>query len=160
MLDFVSDVTLNTGNWGVVCFAKSNSSKAPLSDDYCFYRAIKGAGIKGGSFVSGIMRGNGKGWTVVEEGKVIPEFRAMSTHSQLNDPYDGKEHHVSYEFKIPIANGLKEQMKFYVYGNDGYYNNFVEWPTNAGGKRFAIGSPTIKDVLASPNNWGSLHLKN
>ncbi len=167
LIDFVSDQTLLTGNWGVVCFdTKADSGKAPLRDDYCFYRAIRGAGIKGGDvFTSGIMQGNGTSWTVKEEGRVIPDFEARMTHSQSTDPYDSKNHHVSYEFKIPIRSkgflnwNLEEKMKFYVYVNDGWYNNFVEWPTNAGGKRFAIGSPTIKDVLASPSDWGILHLK-
>jgi len=161
LIDFVSDMTLNTGNWGVVCFdTRNDGGKAPLPDDYCFYRTIRGAGIKGGdSFASGIMQGNGMKWVSIEESKSLPEFKAVMSHSQLNDPYESKDHHVSYEFKIPRGKGLGEEMRFYVYVNDGYYNNFVEWPTNAGGKRFAIGSPTLKDVLASPNNWGILHLK-
>ena len=157
LIDFVSDQSLErSGDWAVVCFdTKSDDSNTPLADDYCFYRATRA-----GDFRSGIMQGNGTGWTIIEEAEVIGEFKARMRYSHLNDPYENKNDHVSYEFKIPIASyGLDEQMKIYVYVNDGYHNNFVEWPTNAGGKQFAYSSPTIKDVLAAPNNWDNLRLK-
>jgi len=193
LIDFVSDKTLVTGNWGVVCFdTKGDSAKVLDRDDYCFYKTIRGAGIKAGEqFVSGIMQRNGTKWSAVEQGIFIPEFGARMAFSQISDPYDSngnistplnhlstsyrfeqlsdryvsKEHHVSYEFKIPIRSEgfikwhLEEKMKFYVYVNDGWYNKFVEWPANAGGKRFTIDSPTLKEVLASPDSWGNMYLK-
>ena len=156
LIDFISDQSLErSGDWAVVCFdTKGDDSNTPLADDYCFYRATRA-----GEFRSGIMQGNGKGWTIIEEAEVIDEFKARMRYSHLNDPYESKNNHVSYELKIPIGSkALDEKMRFYVYANDGYYNNFVEWPTNAGGKQFAISFPTIKDVLAGPNNWGSVYL--
>ncbi len=163
LVDFVSAKTLTPGNWGVVCFdTKGDGGKHPLADDYCFYRTIRGAS----SFASGVMQGNGMRWNIIQEGNVVPEFQAVMSHSQLDYPYESKynrvvfkEHYVVYAFKIPMRSKDLDGMRFYLYVNDGYYNNFVEWPTNAGGKRFSVSSPTIKDVLATPGSWGSLHQK-
>jgi len=155
LIDFVSDQGLDRSrDLAVACFdTKSDDGNVPLEDDYCFYAATRT-----GRTTSGIMQGSGSGWVIIQDAKLVDRFARIGySHSS---PYDDKNGHVSYELKIPTGPyGLEEEMRFYLYVSDGYHNNFVEWPANSGGKQFAIGSPTIKDVLAIPDGWGKLHLK-
>lgn len=135
----------------MICFdTKNDSGKFPLADDYCFYIAARGNKIR-----SGIMQGNGNGWTVIQDSRLLDRFGRMG-YSYTNDPYGSRNGHVVSEFRIPMAYGLEEQMGFYVYANDSYHNKFVEWPEDAGGKQFGIKSATIRDVLAAPYVWGKL----
>jgi len=158
LVDFVSDQGLDkSGDLAVTCFdTRSNGDNFPLADDYCFYRVTRT-----GEDLSGIIQGNGTEWVILQEAESWDpydnKFDAAVAYSQMNDPYDNTNKHVTYEFRIPIDTyGLSETMKFYVYVNDAYNNEFVEWPKNAGGKQLKL---IVKDVLPSPNKWSSLHLK-
>ncbi|MGH9910017.1 MAG: hypothetical protein ACRD32_05205 [Nitrososphaerales archaeon] len=130
LIDFVSDQSLDeSGDWAVLCFdTKNGDGKAPLNDDYCFYIATRTNRI-----TSGIMQGNGKGWTGIQDAKLVGQFAKMSySHFSM---YDNTNMHVSSEFKIPLRSyGLEEKMGFYIYLNNGYHNSVLEWPVNAGGK--------------------------
>ncbi|MFQ5969316.1 MAG: hypothetical protein ACE5J2_02320 [Nitrososphaerales archaeon] len=157
LFDFISDQGLEkSGDFAVACFdTKSNGGKAPLADDYCFYRVTRSG------FIDGILQGNGMGWTVLQEAETWDpydnKFDAAIAYSHMNDPYDSTNNHVNYEFRIPIATyGLDEMMGFYIYVNDAFNNKFIEWPTNAGGKQFKL---IVKEVLPSPIEWGKVHLK-
>jgi len=158
LVDFVSDQGLDkSGDLTVTCFdTRSNGGNFPLSDDYCFYRVTRT-----GEDMNGIIQGNGTEWVILQEAESWDpydnKFDAAVAYSQMNDPYDSNNNHVIYEFRIPIDTyGLSEMMKFYVYVNDAYSNEFVEWPTNAGGKQLKL---IVKNVLPPPNKWGVLHLK-
>jgi hypothetical protein len=155
LTDFISDEGLDKrGDWAVVCFdTKNDDSMMPLQDDYCFYLATRAGDVR-----SGIMQGNGKSWTIMLEAKIIDRFADMDS-SRFNDPYESEREHVISEFRISKESyGLEEKMGFYVYLNDGYHNNFVEWPMDAGGKQFGINARTVKDVLVSPDKWGRISL--
>jgi hypothetical protein len=158
LIDFISDRGLEkSGDFAVVCFdTKNNAGNAPLPDDYCFYRVTRT-----GDFIDGIIQGNGTEWTVLQEAETWDpydeKFNAAILFSHMHDPYDSINNHVIYEFRIPIESyGFNEEMGFYVYVNDAYTNEFIEWPTNAGGKQFKL---IVKDVVPVPNQWGNLHLQ-
>ena len=158
MLDFISDDGLEkSSDVGVVCFdTESDGSGSPLQDDYCFYRITRA-----GEFRDGIIQGNGGGWTILQESKTFDpneeKFKARIGYSQMNDPYDSANKHVHYEFRIPIESyGLNETMGFYVYLNDAFKNEFIEWPVNGGGRHLAL---RVNDVLPAPDSWGELHMK-
>jgi hypothetical protein len=147
MIDYLADQGLDrSGDWNVACFDINNDSGIPDEDDYCFYIATRS-----GKMRSGIMQGSDDGWVVIQESRLLEKFARIGS-SYLHDPYEKSKHVVS-EFRIPITH---KEMGFYVYANDGYRNEFVEWPENAGGKKFGVGSPTIRDVLASPADWGAV----
>ena len=158
LLDFISDDGLDkSSDVGVVCFdTESDGSNSPLQDDYCFYRVTRA-----GKFRDGIIQGNGGGWTILQESKTWDpyeqKFKARIGYSQMNDPYDSANKHVHYEFRIPIESyDLNEMMGFYVYLNDGFKNEFIEWPLDAGARHLAL---IVNDVLPAPDSWGELHLK-
>jgi hypothetical protein len=160
LIDFISDQGLErSGDFAVVCLdTLDNGGEVPSDDDYCFYRITKA-----GNFLNGIMQGNGMEWVVLQQSRVYDpygtneSFKARIRYSHLNSPYDSVNSHVSYEFRIPIAGyGINEVMGFYVYANDGYSNNFLQWPADAGGKQYRT---IVKDVLPFPDEWGSVHLK-
>ena len=158
LIDFISDQGLErSSDLAIVCFdTKNNGGNAPMSDDYCFYRITRA-----GDDLDGIIQGNGMEWIILQEAETWDpydeKFDAAVAYSQMNDPYDSTNKHVIYEFRIPIESYyLAEMMKFYIYANDAYNDEFVQWPTNAGGKQFRS---IVKDVLPAPNKWGSLHLK-
>lgn len=158
LIDFLSDHGLEaSGDFAVVCFdTKNNAGNAPLSDDYCFYRVTRT-----GDFMDGIIQGNGMDWTVLQEAETWDpydeKFDAAISSSHMNDPYDSVNNHVIYEFRIPIESyGLNEEMEFYVYVNDAYTKEFIEWPIDAGGKDFKL---IVKDVVPAPDKWGDLSLK-
>jgi hypothetical protein len=158
LIDFLSDHGLeSSGDFAVICFdTKNNAGNAPLPDDYCFYRITRT-----GDFIDGIIQGNGMDWTVLQEAETWDpydeKFDAAISSSHMNDPYDSVNTHVIYEFRIPIESyGFNEEMGFYVYVNDAYTKEFIEWPANSGGKQFKF---IVKDVLPAPDKWGDLSLK-
>jgi len=160
LIDFISDRGLErSGDFAVVCLdTLNNGGEVPSGDDYCFYRITRA-----GNFLNGIMQGNGMEWVVLQQSRVYDpygtseSFKGRIRYSHLNNPYDSVNSHVSYEFRIPIVSyGINEMMGFYVYANDGYANDFLQWPADAGGKQYRA---IVKDVLPSPDKWGSVHLK-
>lgn len=111
--------------------------------------------------MDGIIQGNGMEWTVLQEAKTWDpydeKFDAAISLSHMNDPYDSINNHVIYEFRIPMESyGFNEDMGFYVYVNDAYTNEFIEWPTNARGKQFKL---IVKDVLPIADQWSKVSLK-
>ena len=160
LIDFISDYGLERSrDLGAVCFdTKNDSVNAPDTNDYCFYRFT----IPNGH-LDGIMRGNGREWIILQEAKghdpyeTMEFFEGRMAYSQLNNPYDSVNKHVSYELRIPKAvYGLNDVMKLYVYINDGYSNSFLEWLTDAGGTQYIT---KLRDVIPSPISWGSLSLE-
>lgn len=158
LIDFLSDHGLEaSGDFAVICFdTKNNAGNAPLPDDYCFYRVTRT-----GDFIDGIIQGNGVEWAVLQEAETWDpydeKFDAAMSSSHMNDPYDSVNTHVIYEFRIPIESyAFNEEMGFYAYVNDAYTREFIEWPTNAGGKQFKF---VVKDVLPVPDKWGDLSLE-
>jgi hypothetical protein len=158
LIDFLSDHGLEaSGDFAVICFdTQNNGGNMPLLDDYCFYRITRT-----GDFIDGIIQGNGNEWIVLQEAETWDpydeKFDAAMSSSHMNDPYDSVNTHVIYEFRVPIETyGLNEQMGLYVYVNDAYTKDFIEWPTDAGGKDFKL---IVKDIVPAPDQWGQVTLE-
>lgn len=164
LLDFVSDYTPSTYDYGGICFdTKDDGGILADWDDFSFIQLVGQV-----NFLY-IFQGTGTGNTTGESWHIArynahPETSSMGGFSGANDPYEKRSHRI-IEFRIPRNGGRRNWFKvnfhygFYAFVSDYHNETFLEWPIGSGGKNLRL-PQTIggigMDVPPAPEKWGDI----
>lgn len=164
LLDFVTDYTPSTYDYGGICFdTKDDGGILAAWDDFSFIQLVGQV-----NFLY-IFQGTGTGNTTGESWMIAryqahPETEGMGGFSGINDPYQGKAHRI-IEFRIPRDGSRRNWFEvdfhygFYAFVSDYHSETLLEWPIGAGGKNIRL-TQTIggigMDVPPAPERWGDI----
>jgi len=163
LLDFVTDYTQSTYDYGGICFdTKDDGDTLAKKDDFSFIQLVGQANFL--YILEGTGTGNttGESW-IIGRYHAHPESAGLGGFSGINDPYQSKAHRI-IEFRIP-RNGRRNWFEegfhygFYAFVSDYHSETLLEWPTGAGGNNLRL-PQTVgaigMNVPPAPERWGDI----